>query len=319
MYMYQTPICSTLIGRRRSTHCDERSKNISCVYACNLQPPTLLPAKCESNTTMTQQDFFDTLFTQDPIETPVEQTPHVFTINDTCSTQSQDGCTNTCVWDRSSSKCVPAGLFVRDTNGAEYTLDTGSSIAALSNTYCKSKGIETHGTTIVRNYGSFQDVKDTPTRHPVHILGQLMQPTCSSVHLPDTPDALIGAAPTTNTSVRPHSLMENIPKGSRRIKIDRYAGTTCIGCDGEEEAWEPMLDLPTSVKFIALESEYGKTVLDTGSTFTSKVSDTLCLVGFEDINYLHVDYDRNRVSYDINSEHIDTMCGAGAPNKLNGV
>jgi len=113
--------------------------------------------------------------------------------------------------------------------------------------------------------------------------------------------------------------MENIPKGSRRIKIDRYAGTTCIGCDGEEEAWEPMLDLPTSVKFIALESEYGKTVLDTGSTFTSKVSDTLCLVGFEDINYLHVDYDRNRVSYDVNSEHIDTICGAGAPNKLNGV
>jgi len=25
------------------------------------------------------------------------------------------------------------------------------------------------------------------------------------------------------------------------------------------------------------------------------------------------------VSYDINSEHIDTICGAGAPNKLNGV
>lgn len=270
---------------------------------------------------METPNFLDSLFTGSPdsVDRSVEQTPRVFQIDDTCKTQSQDGCTDTCVWDKSSSKCVPAGLFVRDTNGAEYTLDTGSSIAALSNTYCKAKGIQTQGTTIVRNYGSFQDVKDTPTQHPVHILGQLMQPTCSTVHLPETPDALIGAAPTTNTTIQPHSLMENIPEGSRRIKIDRRSGTTCIGCNGDEETWEPMLDLSTSVKFIALESAYGKTVLDTGSTFTSKVSDNLCLVGYEDINYLHVDYDNNRVSYDIDNEHIDEVCRADAPAQLNGV
>lgn len=263
--------------------------------------------------------FLNNLFPQKPFDATVDEISKTFYINDTCTTTlSEDECKNTCAWDPKSQKCIPVGLFVKDTNNAEYTLDTGSSIAALSNTYCASKDLKTHGATIVRNYGSITNVYDTPTSHPMHILGQLMQPTCSTVHIPGTPDGLIGAAPSKNTAVQPHSLMGNIPEGSRRIQIDRDAGTVCIGCNGDDEdTWERMIDLPTEVKFIALESKYGKTVLDTGSTVTSKVDDNLCLVGLEDIHYLNVDYDNSLVSYRVNDTHIDEICRKEAPSKLN--
>ena len=113
--------------------------------------------------------------------------------------------------------------------------------------------------------------------------------------------------------------MNNVPSGSRRLVLDKDAGTVCIGCNVSETDWEPISNISGILDFVAVESGDSIMVLDTGSTFTSKVSDSVCLVGYEDIDYLNVDYDRKRVRYVIDTEHVNSVCSKAAPSKLNGL
>ena len=236
-------------------------------------------------------------------------TPQTFNIYNDCATKEKDTCHSHCVWDDKS--CIPAGLFVTDKE-AVFTLDTGSSIASLAPEYCNTHDITVKGVPIIRNYGSLTNVHDTPTQYPHNVLGQEMQPTCSSKHLPYTIDGLIGIAPSNNTQVRHHSIMSTIPYGQRRFKLNKEDGTVCFGCAGPE--WNDQVPIKTithSVEFIAVDSADGGTlILDTGSTSTKSIGHDLCLVGYNEIRSINVDYDNNVVSYDIDEDRVQQLCHA---------
>ena len=269
------------------------------------------------------KSWFDIVFGNDRQNSPPSPPGTFFKIQNPCKGQSGDDCENNelCVWHKQNSKCVPAGLFLKDTNDAEYTLDTGSSIASFSNIYCEQEDIATSGIPITRNYGSFKDVIDTPTKYPRKVLGTMMHPTCSSVHLAETPKygGLVGASTTRNQQVAYHSLMDAIPENDRRLIVNKQKGTVCIGegCRDSRirpaKQWHPFVRASKTTDFIAVESYNGTTnILDTGSTFTSKVSDDLCLVGYDDIDYLNVDYDNKQVDYIINTQNVNKICSPEA-------
>ena len=134
---------------------------------------------------------------------------------------------------------------------------------------------------------------------------------------------VLGVAPTSNEANVPHAFMNAVGTGDRRFVVDKSNGSFCVGRDCVAPKGElKMSNINKSIDgmpLLAVTEDSSDVVpgliLDTGSTTTWKRDSQWCVVGFNDIHSLDVDYDNNVVRYDIDRGSLATICNVNAPNK----
>ena len=225
--------------------------------------------------------------------------------------------TNACAWLPRENKCSAKGLWVQDKNGSLLELDTGSSIIALSPTYCDKQHLKTYGSAVPESYGSTPDANPTPTQYPHTILGTLTQPTCTKRQVAGVPSngGLVGLRPASNRLKIPYSFMDTIPEGERKVSVDKASKRVCFGtkCPAllEDKEERPFVKAgERSLLGFPLKNQY--ILLDTGSTQTWKMNDEICILGNNDILSLYVDYDNSTFKYEIDDKNIEVACGPNA-------
>lgn len=233
-----------------------------------------------------------------------------------CASRTTDECSNECTWLKRENKCVPEGLWVKDKQGATFELDTGSSITALSPTYCSAQNLTTTKTVVPEHYGSAPNAKPSPTEYPHTVLGVFTHPTCTQESLAGVPEGggLIGLRPATSQDKVPYSFMNSVPYGDRKITIDKESGTVCVGSACEQVLTERptnFIDVGT-LSLLGYNFENKKILIDTGSTQTWKMNDEICILGNNDIQKLHIDYDQREFRYLVNESNIEAACGPDA-------
>lgn len=234
-----------------------------------------------------------------------------------CTSRTAEKCSNECTWLKRENKCVPQGLWVKDKQGSTFELDTGSSIIALSPSYCSAHNLTTTLPVVPEHYGSAPNANPSPTEYPHTILGVFTHPTCTEESLAGVPKkgGLIGLRPATSPDKVPYSFMDSVPNGDRKISIDKESGTVCVG----SACKQVLMERPTS-KFINVGTlsllgynyEDKKILIDTGSTQTWKMNDEICVLGNNDIRQLYIDYDQSEFRYLVNESNIGAACGPGA-------
>lgn len=237
--------------------------------------------------------------------------------NYNCAFRAAAQCSDECVWLKRRNKCVPQGLWVKNEQGVTFELDTGSSIIALSPSYCSANNLHTTGTVVPEHYGSAPNAKPSPTDFPHTILDVFTHPTCTQESLAGVPKngGLIGLRPATSQDKVSHSFMDSVPTGDRKISIDKESDTVCVG----SACKQVLVERPT-VKFVNVgalsllgyNKEDKKILLDTGSTQTWKMNDEICILGNDDIQKLYIDYDRGEFRYLVNESNIEAACGPDA-------
>ena len=206
---------------------------------------------------------------------------------------------------------------MRDGRGSTFELDTGSSITALSPAYCSEHNLETTGTVVPEHYGSAPNAKPSPTEYPHTILNVFTHPTCTKEALAGVPEkgGLVGLRPSMSPDKMPYSLMDSVPCGDRKINIDKESGTVCMG-----SACEPVItdrELSSfvevgSLSLLGYDYENKKILIDTGSTQPWKMNDEICILGNNDIQKLHIDYETGKFTYIVNESNIEPACGPDA-------
>lgn len=233
-----------------------------------------------------------------------------------CASRIAEKCSNECTWLKRENKCVPQGLWVEGKQGSTFELDTGSSITALSPSYCSAHSLATTTTVVPEQYGSAPNAKPSPTEYPHTILGVFTHPTCTQESLPGVPKngGLIGLRPASKGKV-PYSFMDSVPYGDRKITIDKESGTVCVG----SACKQVLLETPTSsfinvgtLSLLGYDYKDKKILIDTGSTQTWKMNDEICILGNNDILKLHIDYDQSEFRYLVNESNIEPACGPDA-------
>ena len=212
---------------------------------------------------------------------------------------------------------MPTALKVKD--GAKvYTLDTGSNAAVLlgcANGPLSNRSIAIH-------YGSETGVNKV-LLETQEVLGQTFEPLCNVSGLSQNhQDGLIGISPKMEGQPEewqfadgPHSYMNQVPEGSRRVVVDKMQNTVCVGSECKrpsgltEVAMTPLNSALMMPSFIRDGNRY---VLDTGSTnsigYPLGNGQTLCIIGNHEINALDVNYDYSHVAYDVDMEEVDRRC-----------
>ena len=233
-----------------------------------------------------------------------------------CSSHTAADCKNNCTWLKRENTCAPMGLWIEDGSGATFELDTGSSIIALSPSYCSAKHLTTTNKIVPEHYSSAPNANPSPTEYPHTILSTLTHPTCTKESLAGVPDGLIGLRPATVAGKVEYSYMDSVSSGDRKLTINKDAGTVCIGsaCDNITTERESNFINVGSMSLMGFDRSGQKILLDTGSTQTWKMNDEICILGNNDISRLHIDYDEGRFKYTIDESNIDVACGPDAPS-----
>lgn len=221
----------------------------------------------------------------------------------------------------SNGKCLPVGAVAQH-NNSEFILDTGSAIANFRHEYCQAHALSESSTTRTTSYASDSSVTVHPAQRGDDIFGVHVVPMCST-NAQFGEYNVLGIAPTSREENAPHSFMNAVGAGDRRFVVDKSNGRFCVG----RECTAPEGELQTSnigksingMPLLAVTEHSSEVVpgliLDTGSTTTWKRDSQWCVVGFNDINSLDVDYDSNVVRYDIDRASLATVCNVNAPNK----
>ena len=201
---------------------------------------------------------------------------------------------------------MPTALKVRDGEKV-YTLDTGSDAAVLL--HCQQGPLSS--VDIPVHYGSENAVNKVLER-PEEILGETFRPFCNISGLAAShQDGLIGVSPQ-STSAAPHSYMNNVAPGERRLVVDKETKTVCFGsgCKGPGGSLDEAVIIPVNrtVTMPAFLMDGKRYVLDTGSTNSIGYGKDLCIIGNHEIRKLDVDYDASRVAYDVDMEAVGRLC-----------
>ena len=181
-----------------------------------------------------------------------------------------------------------------------YSMDTGSSIASIKNSKCSAK--TTDGFQEVLKYAD----GSTTSRgmEYTNFMGARFRPVCA----PELPyavqDGRIGLSTTQNASHQQHSLMHAMPR--KRLVLDKTEGTLCLGgeCtlkpDATRYEFATEHGLDTEVVGVDPMDNNSHIVFDTGMEFSRRVRNpisgkSVCVVGYRDIDYLEVDFDRKQL------------------------
>lgn len=246
---------------------------------------------------------------------------HSHKIIDTCSTKEADKCKDGC--EMIGSTCRQSMLTVEWNNKNMIVASTNTDVMLdqkLCNTV-SAKRSELH-------YADGKNVTETKSKTNVHMFGTTVQPKCTKK--PPVPNGLIGLAMYNNDKIHTSSLMETLPEGQRQFTLDNTMETFCIGADCVTRPHYATINakIPCfhSVRSPAAHVADGplkdKTLMfSTTSTNTYDLTTAIpslpittyanvCTVGLYDIDYLHVDYDKNTVSYKLNDiDSVAKRCG----------
>lgn len=257
----------------------------------------------------------------------------LFRIEDHCSPYDRWRCPSSCA--AVGGKCMLPALTVRSEGGGKrFALDTGSSRSLLRD--CSSFGLKGEGSGKGREshfLGGAQkiSVADKEAR----VLSSIVRPYCEPEGMPDADmDGLIGIAPSTNGKEGSHSFMNSFPAGERKFVMQKRGeggGYVCVGKDcltgiGEEkeDAFFPSpcsrsgCDLSLPFMYPSVVRQGKLLFLDTGSTATQKIGKNFtfplqgCVVGYNDMDYLSLDYDHGKVTYTLSDEgkkRVSSSCG----------
>ena len=225
----------------------------------------------------------------------------------TCDKYDVDSCPSKCYNDTTSNKCTMPALTVSNGND-EFVLDTGSARSILRS--CETVGL-THSTTNTTSSFVGGAQNEYPANGSTVLLGAKLIPFCNKNLPPGDSDGLIGMALGTDKTRALHAVMNNFP-GKRRFVMDEAKGTVCIGSECEmrdDISTQKLIDIcgkdklcPPLVYPATIDPYSNKTVvLDSGSTYSRSLAiyapNDACLAGYNDIEYLAIDYDTREVAY----------------------
>ena len=207
--------------------------------------------------------------------------------------------------------CVPENLQVQD-NDHIYSLDTGSSLATIN--HCTDKKIRMTDDTFVTSYGSAQNVVDHPISPKTSILNHKIHAVCDEIPLRGTSDGLIGMALAVAPETRPQYGFMSQKTDVKRFVVDKTK-TNPIACVGRE--CEPLSNMAhthniaeaNTMILPSFEHNSKLYILDTGTTITTPIEDSICIIGNADINQLDVNYDLMEVKFNINEDRVSKICG----------
>lgn len=212
-------------------------------------------------------------------------------------------------------KCLEPALTVQD-GSKTYVIDTGSQETILGKNHdmCRQANQSNeHYEYVQRFVASSVGVFDAGT---TTILGVDFRPMCSIGTVQEDHvgvltaldhDGLVGVIDVRDGEERgtPGIIMNKVrPK---TMTIDKAAGTFCLGggCSGSKRYPVHEMKQPedASLRYPLVDINGKGHILDTGSTISNKMSERMCLVGYNDIDYMHVDYDSNQLSFKLSTEN----------------
>lgn len=238
-----------------------------------------------------------------------------------CTSLDVDTCRKSSKCSLVKNKCYEPALTVKDENNT-YVIDTGSQETILGKNHemCSQANHAHKHYELIQHFGGSSvgifNAEETC------VLGVKYQPMCSigtkqgknigTLNKLDH-DGLVGTIDVTNkyeSIVKrndSHSIIMNELK-PKIVTMDKAQGTFCIGdgCNESDSKGYPMHQmkkLNTPLRYPLVDINGKGHILDTGSTISGRLNENLCLVGYNDINYLHIDYDSNQLSFKLSNDN----------------
>lgn len=224
-----------------------------------------------------------------------------------------------------TGKSIEQNLKIRDKEKNIFTIDTGSALLNLNASYCEKKNMHFSKDIAPQQYASTNVIRERQVDGPVDLLelNQKFDAACTNIDLHGTGNGLIGMAIEKNTGNKDYasnSFMQQYPENEKVFHFHREEKKVCIGqkCEVPEKlVCEDIYDDPRETTILwPMFSKHNYTYLpDTGSTVTfdqNNENNHMCVVGFQDINQLHINYKTNKVCHDLNWENIHKICNSNS-------